>query len=413
MNIGSEKPISTRKIFIASGFAFMFCAMDVGIISFIVTMLIKEWNLTSLEAGWIGSVNSFGMLVGAIVAGVLADRFGRNKILILTVLLFTVASGLSAFTSSLAMFLVLRFFIGVGLGGEAPLAATYISEHYPAHKSGRMVVLLEAFWPLGWILSCIIGYFIVPEWGWRLALIIGALPGFFVLYMRRGLPDPPEFKKLNKQQSSVWSNLKTIFSPKYARDTTMLWILFLLIMFTYYGLFLWLPSFMVMKGFSVVESFGYVLLVTLVQLPGFFSAAYLVEKAGRKYTLIGFMLFSALSALFFGMAESVPQLIAAGVAISFFIPGVMGTIYAYVTDHYDSKVRGIGVGMTEAAGRIGSIFGPIAIGAMITANLSFTIIFSVFFAAFILASLNVWILGRETRVAPSVETMEVVSPKNA
>lgn len=413
MTVDRAKPVSSRKIFVASGFAFMFCAMDVGIISFMVTMLIKEWNLTSIEAGWIGSVNAIGMLVGAIVFGALADRFGRNKILILTVLLFTIATGLSAFTSSLAVFLILRFFIGLGLGGEAPLAATYVSEHFPAHKSGRMVVLLEAFWPLGWILSCVIGYFIMPEWGWRLALIIGALPGFFVLYMRKGLPDPPTFKKPDKSQASAWSNVKSLFSPKYARDTVMLWVLFILIMFTYYGLFLWLPSFMVMKGFSVVESFGYVMLVTFVQLPGFFSAAYLVEKAGRKFTLIGFMLLSALSALFFGMAESVPQLIGAGVAISFFIPGVMGTIYAYVTDHYDPKLKGIGVGMTEAAGRIGSIFGPLAIGAMIAADLSFVIIFSVFFAAFIIASLNVLILGRETRVSVPIENKEVVSQQNA
>ncbi|GHH99240.1 hypothetical protein AM1BK_27830 [Neobacillus kokaensis] len=284
-----EKKVSFRRIFVISGFSWIFDAMDVGLISFIAAALILEWNLSPQEAGLLGSVNAIGMLIGAIVAGTLADRMGRNKILMYTVLLFSIASGLSALATGFAIFLVLRFFIGLGLGGELPVASTLVAENVPEHKRGRMVVLLESFWAVGWILSAVIAYFIMPIWGWRSALIIGALPALLAIYMRKGLPDSPQFKSVSKEKTTILQNIKSVWSRKYRRETTMLWILWFFVMFSYHGMFLWLPSVMVLKGFTLIKSFGYVLLMTLTQLPGFFTAAWLVEKVGRKFVLITFL----------------------------------------------------------------------------------------------------------------------------
>ncbi|MFT9846868.1 MFS transporter [Aneurinibacillus sp. REN35] len=407
MSSDHTKPVSFRKIFVVAGLSWVFDAMDVGIISFIAAALIEEWYLTPTEAGWIGSINAIGMLIGAVVAGSLADRIGRNKVLMYTVLLFSVASGLAALSTTFAVFLVLRFIIGLGLGGELPVASTLVSEHVPAHKRGRMVVLLESFWAVGWILSAVIAYFIMPYWGWRSALVIGALPALLAIYMRWGLPDSPSFHNRDKKKTTIWKNIKAVWSPKYARATAMLWILWLFVMFSYHGMFLWLPSIMVMKGFGLIKSFGYVLLMTLTQLPGFFSAAWLVEKIGRKFVLVTYLLFAAISAFFFGTAETLPVLIASGMALSFFYLGVTGTTYAYTTDHYDSDIRATASGLANAAGRIGAIIGPLAVGYMVAAKVSFTIIFSIFFVSCLIAALNVLILGKETRVrAPYFEEVE-------
>ena len=132
--------------------------------------------------GWIGSINSIGMAVGATVFGLMADRIGRKHVFIITLLLFTLGSGASAFTTSLMFFLILRFFIGMGLGGELPVASTLVSESVPADSRGRTVVLLESFWAVGWLLAAVISYFIIPAFGWRLALILSALPAFYALY---------------------------------------------------------------------------------------------------------------------------------------------------------------------------------------------------------------------------------------
>ena len=148
--------ISEKKLLGIAGLGWMFDAMDVGILSFIIAALQVDWNLTGKEMGWIGSVNSIGMAVGAFVFGLLADRIGRKNVFIITLLLFSVGSGISAMATTLSFFLLLRFFIGMGLGGELPVASTLVSESVPAEKRGRVVVLLESFWAAGWLVAALI-----------------------------------------------------------------------------------------------------------------------------------------------------------------------------------------------------------------------------------------------------------------
>lgn len=154
----NAKIISQRKLLGVAGLGWMFDALDVGMLSFIIVALKQEWNLTSEQVGWIGSINSIGMAVGAVFFGAMADRVGRKNVFIITLLLFSIASGLSAAVSTLSLFLILRFLIGMGLGGELPVASTLVSESVEASKRGQVVVLLESFWAVGWILAALISF---------------------------------------------------------------------------------------------------------------------------------------------------------------------------------------------------------------------------------------------------------------
>ena len=158
--------ISRNKLLGVAGVGWMFDAMDVGILSFIIAALAADWGLNSSQMGWIGSVNSIGMAVGALFFGVLADKIGRKQIFMWTLVLFSLASGISAFTTTLAVFLVFRFFVGMGLGGELPVASTLVSESVKAEERGRVVVLLESFWAGGWLIAAIIAYFVIPADFW-------------------------------------------------------------------------------------------------------------------------------------------------------------------------------------------------------------------------------------------------------
>ncbi|MCR2822491.1 MFS transporter [Lederbergia panacisoli] len=393
----TQSTISRKKLLSIAGLGWAFDAMDVGILSFVIAALAIEWNLTPEQMGWIGSVNSIGMVVGALVFGIMADKIGRKNVFMLTLVLFSVGSGLSALTTTLTAFMVLRFFVGAGLGGELPVASTLVSESVEAKERGRIVVLLESFWAVGWLVAALISYFVIPEYGWRVALVITALPAFYAIYLRIKLPDSPQFSAKKKLTQSVFQNIRDVWSKKYVKATIMLWIVWFMVVFSYYGMFLWLPSVMVMKGFSLIKSFEYVLIMTLAQLPGYFTAAWMIERMGRKFVLALYLLGTAISALIFGNADTTAILLTSGIFLSFFNLGAWGALYAYTPEQYPTIIRGTGAGMAAAAGRIGGVLGPLLVGSLVAAKIDIGIVFGIFCIAIVIGVIAVIFLGKETK----------------
>ncbi|PRT09536.1 MFS transporter [Bacillus thuringiensis] len=394
--MGKVKEISKRKLLGIAGLGWLFDAMDVGMLSFVMVALQKDWGLTSQEMGWIGSINSIGMAVGALIFGILSDRIGRKSVFIITLLLFSIGSGLTALTTTLAMFLVLRFLIGMGLGGELPVASTLVSESVEAHERGKIVVLLESFWAGGWLIAALITYFVIPKYGWEIAMVLSAVPALYALYLRWNLPDSPRFQKVEKRPSVI-ENIKSVWSGEYRKATIMLWILWFCVVFSYYGMFLWLPSVMVLKGFSLIKSFQYVLIMTLAQLPGYFTAAWFIERLGRKFVLVTYLIGTACSAYLFGVADSLTVLIVAGMLLSFFNLGAWGALYAYTPEQYPTVIRGTGAGMAAAFGRIGGILGPLLVGYLVASEASLSLIFTIFCGSILIGVFAVVILGQETK----------------
>lgn len=398
MKSGKKRELSNTKLLGIAGMGWMFDAMDVGMLSFIIAALAAEWSLTPGQMGWIGSINSIGMAVGALIFGLMADRIGRKNVFIITLLLFSIGSGASAFAGSLTVFLIFRFLVGMGLGGELPVASTLVSESVPAEKRGRIVVLLESFWAGGWLIAAVISYFVIPSIGWQAALLISAIPALYALYLRIGLPDSPRFAAVKtKDKSSVIHNLTQLWSKEYSRQTAMLWVVWFCVVFSYYGMFLWLPSVMVMKGFSLIKSFEYVLIMTLAQLPGYFTAAWCIERFGRKFVLVVYLTGTAASAYFFGTADSTALLMTAGILLSFFNLGAWGGLYAYTPEQYPTVIRGTGAGMAAAIGRIGGVLGPLLVGYLVAQKYSVSTIFTIFCISVLIGALAVFLLGKETK----------------
>src|SRR5688572_560875 len=295
------------RLVVGSGLGWALDAMDVGLISFVMAALAVQWQLAPTELSWIGSIGFVGMALGATLGGLLADRFGRRQVFAITLLIFGLATGAAALSWSVGALLVFRFLIGLGLGAELPVASTLVSEFAPARVRGRVVVLLEAFWAVGWTLSALIGYFVVPrsDDGWRWALAIGALPALYAVVVRRGLPESVRFLEargwvyeaetavrrferaagVEPVESPVTSPApvpgpRGLWTAAHRVRTAALWVVWFSINFAYYGAFIWLPTLLVASGFSLVRSFGFTLVITLAQLPGYAVAAYLIERWG-------------------------------------------------------------------------------------------------------------------------------------
>ncbi|WP_064201474.1 MFS transporter [Brevibacillus brevis] len=381
-----------KKVFWAAGFGWMFDAMDVALLSFIMVALRQEWGLTGVEAGLLGTGNLVGMAIGAIAGGYLADRIGRKPVFLLTLILFGLASFASAFATGFATMLLFRFLMGLGLGAELPVASTLVNEFAPPEKRGSTVVLLESFWAVGWIAAAVISYFIIPDYGWRVAVMIGALPIVYAWFARRSIPESPQFQK-QAEKIPVGKLLTS-----HRTETITLWVVWFAIAFSYYGMFLWMPSVLVDKGFTMIKSFQYVLIMTLAQLPGYFAAAYLVEKWGRKWTLATFLFMTGVMAFAFGQSSGTMELLVTGAFLSFFNLGAWGALYAYTPENYPTPLRATGSGMASGVGRIGSIIAPYLVGYYSSHHYSYTFIFSMFTAVLIVGAIVLLMYGRETKV---------------
>ncbi|GGH35898.1 MFS transporter [Microbacterium album] len=429
----------TRKhlrLLTGSGVGWALDAMDVGLISFIIAALAVEWDLTRTETSWIASVGFIGMAIGASLGGLLADRLGRRQVFALTLLVYGIATGASALVGGVAALLVLRFLVGLGLGSELPVASTYVSEFAPSRIRGRLVVILEAFWAVGWTAAAVIGYFVVPlDEGWRWAFAIGAVPAVYAIVVRWALPESPRFlenkgriaeaeaivrdferaagrthdpraeprtrgeaaergvERADTQPAAPKKGrglaaVAQLWVPGMRRRTAALWVVWFCVNFSYYGAFIWIPSILVAQGYELVASFGFTLIITLAQLPGYAAAAWLIEVWGRRATLSVFLIGSAVSALCFGNAGEEWQIIAAGMALSFFNLGAWGALYAVSPELYPTSVRATGAGWAAGVGRIASIVAPLFVAWALDLG-GAALLFAVFSAFFVIAALAV------------------------
>ena len=415
------------RLLILTGLGWMFDAMDTGLISFVLPVLAKEWNLTQSEMGMIGSIGLLGMAFGAVIAGTIADKIGRKSVFSLTLFLYSIATGLCALSWNFESLLVFRFFVGFGLGGELPVAATLVSEYAPAKVRGRFIVLLESFWGVGWIVAACIAYWFIPVYGWHWAFIIGAMPALYVFVIRIGMPESvryllskgkigeaeeivvkleaeagikePVFDK-NKEIFELESfepSLATIWSGRFWKRTVMLWIAWFGIVFTYYGIFTWLPSLVYNQGFTFIKTFEYVFIMTLAQLPGYFTAAWLVEIIGRKYTLSLFLLMTGVASWFFGQANTVTSIVMWGCIMSFFNLGAWGVIYTYTPELYPTAIRAFGSGWAAGIGRMGGMLAPAMVGVLLQRGMKMEAVFYMFTVVLIFVSLTIVLLGTETK----------------
>jgi len=420
------------KLLVGSGLGWALDAMDVGLISFIIVALRHIWDISNATAGWIASAGFIGMALGASLGGLLADKVGRRQVFALTLLVYGLATGASALSTTVGALIALRVVVGLGLGAELPVASTLVSEFAPARIRGRVIVVLEAFWALGWTLAALIGYFIVPvgNTGWRWALALGAVPAVYALVVRAGLPESVRF--LDRKGRSVeaeaivekfeasagmalpgTSGTATAESPREAvsasavgapahaespeppASTSALWapalrsrsiiisLVWFCVNFSYYGAFIWLPSLLVKDGISITSSLKYTLFITLAQLPGYAAAAFTIEKWGRRPTLGIFLAGSAAAAGLFSLAHSPWSIIVAGMALSFFNLGAWGALYATTPELFPTQLRGAGAGWAAGVGRIASIIAPLIVPALM--GYGTTMLFILFGVSFLIA----------------------------
>jgi putative MFS transporter len=424
-----------RSLFGIIATAWFFDSMDLGLMTFVLGSIKTEFGLSAAQAGLLASASFLGMFLGAAIAGMLADRFGRKPVFQVSMIFWGVGSLMCGLSHDVTTLMLCRVLLGFGMGMEFPIGLSMVSEIVPAKSRGKYVAILEGFWPIGFIVAGALTYVLMPHIGWRGIFIALALPAAFVFIVRRRVPESPRWLEdvgrkgeadavmagIERNVERSWgrplpavsdtyalppapgsrkARLAELWTGPYARRTLMLWSVWFFALLGYYGLTTWLGALLQQAGYAVTKSVLYTVYISLAGIPGFLFSAWLLEKWGRKPTCALMLLGSAASAYVYGQAAvyRVPaeQLIAAGLCMQFFLFGMWSVLYAYTPELYPTRSRATGSGFASSIGRIGSLAGPYLVGVLLPLTGQGGV-FTMGALSFVAAALAVLVLGVETK----------------
>ncbi|WP_416356807.1 MFS transporter [Aureimonas phyllosphaerae] len=412
-----------RRLFVIFGLVWAADAMQVLAIGFTAPSIAASFGITVPQALQTGTLFFVGMLIGAFVFGRLADRIGRRNCLMITVLIDAAFGIASAFAPDFGWLLALRFLTGIGVGGTLPVDYTMMAEFLPSHRRGRWLVLLESFWAVGTIVLAIVALYAGSQGGeaWRTIFFCTGVPAVIGIALRLFVPESPlylnkvgrsdEAKRVLERMAKTNGSTRTIgdlrpetmekksiaalFDSVLRRRTVVLLIAWTLVSISYYGIFVYLPVRLASEGFGFMRGQMFLVIVALVQLPGFFLAAYGVEKWGRKPTLIGFLMLSAVGCLLYSFGSTPALVVGATLLLSFSLLGTWGGLYAFTPEIYPTSLRASGMGLAGAMARVGGLLAPSIIAPLMASN--FTMALFSISTLLVIAAVSISLIDVESR----------------
>lgn len=411
------------RLFLIFGLVWMADAMQVLSIGFSAPSIAATFGVPIPKALQTGTLFFTGMLLGAFVFGRLADRIGRRPVLMIAVVIDACFGVASAFAPDFTWLLALRFLTGVGVGGTLPVDYTMMAEFLPSDRRGRWLVLLESFWAVGTILLAVLAL-VALRWGsdaWRVIFLVTGLPALVGVVLRFFIPESPMYlhRKGKSDQARavlarvaqvngrsvtipvltpetpVKTSLFTLFSSKLRRRSLALCVAWGLISIAYYGVFVYLPVKLSAAGFGFMRGQEFLILLAVVQLPGFALSAYGVERWGRKPTLIGFLLLSALGCMLYSLGNTTALVVGSTLLMSFALLGTWGALYAFTPEVYPTELRASGMGLAGAIARFGGLFAPTIIAPVMTAH--FTLALAMLAAFLVIGAIAIGCVDVESR----------------
>jgi putative MFS transporter len=427
--------IKTRIIV---GVATFFDAFDALAIATVLPVLVPLWKLTPPQIGLLISAGFLGQLVGALLFGWIGERFGRLHAMVWSIATFAVMSFVCALAWDYTSLLVFRTLQGVGLGGEVPVAAVYISELSKARNRGRFVLLYELVFPVGLVTASLLGVWVVPNLGWQWMFYIGALPAILALILRLLLPESPRWLAVHGRHAEAEAalalieretqrstgqplppvqpvvsthdrraSLSDLFGPIYLRRTLVVWVIWFSAYFVNYGLSIWLPTiYRTVFKLPLDVSLRYGLITQAAGLLGTLICALSIDYVGRRiWFAVAFTAACVSLGLLATSANPTAQQVLTYMTIAYlFVSTINIGVYLYTPELYPTRVRALGVGTATAWLRFASMIGPTAVGYMIATGLQ-----SVFLTFAVVAAIAA-IITAAFAVETKGRVLEEVSP---
>lgn len=390
-----------RKALVAAGLGWMLDAFDVMLYALVLAAIIAELGMSKETAGALGSLTLLASAAGGVIFGLVADRFGRTRALIASVLIYSVFTAACGFAQSVAQLAVFRIFLGLGMGGEWASGAALVSETWPAEHRGKALGFMQSAWAVGYGAAAVVTALVMPAWGWRGVFFVGVLPAFFTLWVRRNVEEPALWRESRLAPAGTRGGLGAIFRRPLLPLTVAVTVMNAFTMFAWWGFNLWLPGYLSLPaaqggvGLSTTAMSSFVFVMQIGMFFGYVTFGFISDRIGRKRTYIGYL--TAASVLLFLYASiRVPALLLAlGPFVAFFGTGYFSGFGAVTAEIYPTSIRATAQGFTYNIGRVVSAAAPWAVGSLAQTE-GFGAALSICSAAFVLAAVT-WTWIPETR----------------
>jgi MFS family permease len=391
---------AARKSLVAASLGWMLDSFDINLYALVLPTLMRDLSLDQQTSGLLQSLMLLSAAAGGLVFGVLADRWGRTRALMLSVLIysiFTAACGLATTAVQLAVF---RILLGLGMGGEWASGAALVSETWPDRHRGKALGLMQSSWAIGFLVAAVVNWLVQDVFGldWRAVFFVGILPALLTLWIRRSVEEPAVW---HRARASAPVPLRVAIGGRMLGVTVALALMNACTLFAYWGFNTWMPSFLRASpdaggiGLSNATMSTFVMVNTVGMWFGYVTFGVVADRVGRKRTYVAYLLLAAVFVLAYTSSRNPWMLLALGPLTSFFATGYFSGFGAVSAELYPTSVRATAQGFTYNIGRIASAFAPTVAGS-IARDHGYPAALSIAAAAFVLAAVF-WIFIPETK----------------
>jgi MFS family permease len=389
-----------QRALIAAALGWMLDAFDVMLYALLLVWIIADLEMTRQTAGAIGSATLLAAAAGGLLFGMVADRFGRTRALIASVLIYSIFTALCGLATSAAQLAVFRILLGIGMGGEWASGAALVSETWPDRHRGKALALMQSAWAIGYALAAAVTLIVLPRLGWRAVFLIGVLPALLTLWVRRHVKEPDIWLHARSKRVKH-ATIADVFAGGRAGLTVAVTAMNACTLFAWWGFNLWLPGFLSSPaasggiGLSPERMSWFIIAMQVGMWLGYVTFGYVSDVIGRKRTYVTYLLTASVLVALYTSLRSPLALLVLGPFVAFFATGYFSGFGAVTAEIYPTNIRATAQGFTYNLGRVASAAAPYTVGTLAQTR-GFDVALSTTAVAFALAAV-LWIWIPETR----------------
>ena len=384
----AEATRDQKRTLLAASLGWMLDSMDVMLYALVLGQVQREMHLSAAMSGAMMSATLVAAAIGGIGFGWFADRYGRARALTISVLVYSVATGLCGLTHTAAQLMLGRVLLGLGMGGEWATGAALVAETWPARHRGKALAVVQSSWAVGYALGAAIVALVMPRSGWRAVFFAGIAPALITLWLRQGIREPEVWRQERAPQMRVGR----LFRGALGRSVLVCATMNAATLFAWWGLFTWVPRFLSMPvaegghGLSIVKTSAWTIVMQVGTFLGYVVFGYLADRFSRKYTYIGYLLIATLLVPLFAFVRNPNALLLIGPLVGFFGTGYFSGFSVIASELFPTSLRGSAMGFVYNIGRLLSAAAPYLIG-LVSEHAGFGYALCITSAAFLLAAL--------------------------